>query len=40
MIQMIDLKENIQNEVQSAHDEYIKLESHIKLYITEMDKCL
>ncbi|KAF9894666.1 kinetochore-associated Ndc80 complex subunit nuf2 [Aspergillus nanangensis] len=37
---MVDLKENIENEVQSAHDEYLKLESHIKLYITDMEKCL
>ncbi|KAI5299035.1 kinetochore-associated Ndc80 complex subunit nuf2, partial [Ascosphaera pollenicola] len=38
--QMIDLKENIEAEVQAAHAEYLKLESHIKLYITEMEKCL
>jgi kinetochore protein Nuf2 len=37
---MADLKENIENEIQSAHEEYLKLESHIKLYITEMEKCL
>ncbi|KAK2766870.1 kinetochore-associated Ndc80 complex subunit nuf2 [Arachnomyces sp. PD_36] len=37
---MADLKENIENEVSSAHDEYLKMESHIKLYITEMEKCL
>ncbi|KAL2373991.1 kinetochore-associated Ndc80 complex subunit nuf2 [Blastomyces gilchristii] len=37
---MVDLKENIENEIHNAHDEYLKLESHIKLYITEMEKCL
>ncbi|KAL2006224.1 hypothetical protein VTN00DRAFT_9878 [Thermoascus crustaceus] len=37
---MADLKENIENEIHSAHDEYLKMESHIKLYITEMEKCL
>ncbi|KAI9045261.1 kinetochore-associated Ndc80 complex subunit NUF2 [Aspergillus affinis] len=37
---MVDLKENIESEIQSAHDEYLKLESHIKLYITDMEKCL
>ncbi|RJE23448.1 Kinetochore protein NUF2 [Aspergillus sclerotialis] len=37
---MADLKESIENEVQGAHDQYLKLESHIKLYITEMEKCL
>lgn len=38
--QMADLKENIENEVHSAHDEYLKMESHIKLYITEMEQSL
>ena len=38
--QMADLKENIENEVHNAHDEYLKLESHIKLYITEMEQCI
>lgn len=37
---MADLKESIENEVQSAHDQYLKLESHIKLYITEIEKSL
>lgn len=37
---MADLKENIENEIQGAHDQYLKLESHIKLYITDMEKCL
>ncbi|KAK2746315.1 kinetochore-associated Ndc80 complex subunit nuf2 [Myotisia sp. PD_48] len=37
---MADLKENIENEVHRAHDEYLKLESHIVLYTTEMEKSL
>ncbi|WEW60902.1 kinetochore-associated Ndc80 complex subunit nuf2 [Emydomyces testavorans] len=37
---MVDLKENIENEIHRAHDEYLKMESHIKLYITEVEKCL
>jgi kinetochore protein Nuf2 len=37
---MADLKENIESEVHSAHDEYIKMESHIKLYITEMEQSI
>lgn len=37
---MLDLKENIENEVRNAHDEYLKMESHIKLYITEMDQAI
>ncbi|KAF2754540.1 kinetochore protein nuf2 [Pseudovirgaria hyperparasitica] len=37
---MADLKENIENEVQSANEEYVKMESHIKLYITEMEQHL
>ncbi len=39
-LQMADLKDNIDNEVHSAHEEYLKLESHIKLYITEMEQSL
>jgi kinetochore protein Nuf2 len=37
---MADLKESIENEVRDAHDEYIKMESHIKLYITEMEQSI
>ncbi|KAF3384292.1 putative kinetochore protein nuf2 [Penicillium rolfsii] len=37
---MVDLKENIESEIQAAHDQYLKLDSHIKLYITEMEKAL
>ena len=38
--QMADLKDNIENEVHTAHEEYLKLESHIKLYITEMEQSI
>ncbi|KAG5913010.1 putative kinetochore protein nuf2 [Claviceps sorghi] len=38
--QMLDLKENIENEIHAAHDEYLKMESHIKLYMTEMEQSL
>ncbi|RVX70757.1 putative kinetochore protein nuf2 [Exophiala mesophila] len=37
---MADLKDNIENEVHTAHEEYLKLESHIKLYITEMEQSI
>ncbi|KAI1821661.1 Nuf2 family protein [Xylaria intraflava] len=37
---MLDLKENIENEVHNAYDEYLKMESHIKLYITEMEQAI
>lgn len=37
---MVDLKEKIESEIQAAHDQYLKLESHIKLYITEVEKSL
>ncbi|KAL8926133.1 MAG: hypothetical protein Q9208_003034 [Pyrenodesmia sp. 3 TL-2023] len=37
---MADLKENIENEIHSAHDEYLKMDSHIKLYITEMEQSI
>lgn len=34
------MKDNIEHEVQSAREEYMKMESHIRLYITEMEKSL
>lgn len=37
---MLDLKENIEKEVHAAHDEYLKMESHIKLYMTEMEQAI
>ncbi|KAK4574668.1 kinetochore-associated Ndc80 complex subunit nuf2 [Recurvomyces mirabilis] len=37
---MADLKENIEHEVQSARAEYVKMESHIRLYITEMERSI
>lgn len=38
--QMADLKENIEVEIHAAHDEYLKMDSHIKLYITEMEQSM
>ncbi len=40
MSQMAELKETIEKEVKDAHEEYLKLESHIKLYITEMEQSI
>ncbi|KAH8596088.1 kinetochore protein-like protein nuf2 [Bisporella sp. PMI_857] len=37
---MADLKENIENEIHSAHDEFLKMDSHIKLYVTEMEQSM
>ncbi|KAI4282889.1 MAG: hypothetical protein L6R35_005291 [Caloplaca aegaea] len=37
---MADLKENIENEIHAAHDEYLQMDSHIKLYITEMEQSI
>ena len=37
---MTDLKENIETEIHAAHDEYLKMESHIRLYITEMEQSI
>ncbi|KAF1816811.1 kinetochore protein nuf2 [Eremomyces bilateralis CBS 781.70] len=37
---MADLKENIENEVNHARDEYMKMESHIRLYVTEMEQSI
>jgi len=37
---MADLKENIEAEIHAAHDEFMKMDSHIKLYITEMEQSI
>ncbi|KAI9662707.1 MAG: kinetochore-associated Ndc80 complex subunit nuf2 [Alyxoria varia] len=37
---MADLKENIDREVHAAHDEYVKMDSHIRLYIKEMEQSI
>ena len=37
---MADLKENIEAEVGGAREQYLKMESHIKLYITEMEQSI
>lgn len=37
---MLDLREKIETEVHAAHDEYLKMESHIKLYMTEMEQTI
>jgi kinetochore protein Nuf2 len=38
--QMGDLKENIENEIHNAKEEFLKMDSHIKLYITEMEQSM
>lgn len=38
--QMADLKENIENEIHTAHEEFLKIDSHINLYITEMEQSI
>lgn len=40
IVQMWDLKENIENEVQSAHEAYLKMEAHIAMYINEMEQSM
>ena len=37
---MADLKETIEAEVVAAHDEYLKMDAHIRLYIQEMEGCI
>ncbi|KAK5165244.1 kinetochore-associated Ndc80 complex subunit nuf2 [Saxophila tyrrhenica] len=37
---MDDLKYNIEREVQEAREEYMKMESHIRLYMTEMEQSI
>jgi kinetochore protein Nuf2 len=39
-VQMADLKEQIEEEVQAAKEEYVKMESHIRLYINEMEQSM
>jgi hypothetical protein len=39
-LQMADLKENIEAEVANARENYQKMESHIRLYINEMDQAI
>ncbi|KAF6229160.1 hypothetical protein HO133_007276 [Letharia lupina] len=34
---MADLKENIEDEIHSAHDQYLKMDSHVKLYMNEIE---
>lgn len=37
---MVDLKESIEGEINAARDEYVKMESHIRLYIKEMEQSI
>lgn len=37
---MANLKENIEKEVLDAREEFLKLQSNIELYITEMEKSM
>ncbi|KAL6719262.1 kinetochore-associated Ndc80 complex subunit nuf2 [Lecanora helva] len=34
---MADLKENIEDEIHSAYDQYLKMDSHVKLYMNEIE---
>lgn len=34
---MADLKENIEGEIHSAHDQYLEMDSHVKLYMSEIE---
>jgi kinetochore protein Nuf2 len=38
--QMADLKENTENEILSAREKYLQLESHVNLYMNEMEQCI
>lgn len=40
VVQMADLKENIEHEVQSSREEYLRMESHIQLYMREMEQSI
>jgi kinetochore protein Nuf2 len=39
-LQMADLKERLEEEMHSSQEEYLKLESRIKLYIKEMEQSI
>ena len=36
-LQMADLKENIEAEIHSAQDQYLKMDSHVTLYMNEVE---
>lgn len=37
---MLELREELDKEVEAAKAEYAKMEAHIKLYITEMEQSI
>jgi kinetochore protein Nuf2 len=37
---MADLKDTLENEIHAAREEYLKMESHINLYINEMEQAV
>ena len=37
---MLDLKEAIEGEIKSAREEYTRMESHVRLYVSEMEGCI
>lgn len=37
---MADLRENVENEIHAAHEEYMTMDSHIQLYIKEMESSI
>ena len=34
---MADLKENIEDEIQAAREQYLKMEAHVGLYMNEVE---
>lgn len=37
---MVDLKENVEGEIFAARDEYLRMEAHVGLYVTEMEQSI
>jgi kinetochore protein Nuf2 len=37
---MADIKAGIENEIHAAKEEYTRMESHIRLYINEMEQSI
>ena len=38
--EMADMKETVEMEVAAAHKEFVKMKSHVELYMSEMEQCI
>ncbi|KAI9789848.1 MAG: kinetochore-associated Ndc80 complex subunit nuf2 [Peltula sp. TS41687] len=37
---MVDLRDNVEREIQAALEEYVKMDAHVGLYLREMEQCI